>query len=144
MPENCILKAWFVFTSVVIYEHKSVNILQIMYALKLSDVWKLACYLHDIWSYCIRSCNPEASKEGHGMMWLPATFPIEYGMIAKKKAGFTPFYAFCRISLIDGKRLLCSHTLLSNLISPSCNLTAQRKFCYLLLFREGTKATTKT
>lgn len=140
VPESCLVCfcQWF-----VIYEHKSK--LEIMYALKLSDIWKLACYLHDIWPYWMRSCHTETSKGSWNIVelsWLLAI--IAYGTIAKKKAGFTPFCAFCHLSLIDGKWLFCSHTLLSNLTSPSCNLTAQRKFCCLLLFRADTKATTKT
>lgn len=142
----CLRAAWGFFASVVIYEHKSK--LEIMYSLKPSDIWKLACYLRDIWPYWIRSCHSERSKGSWNiveLMWLVAIVPIAYGTIAKKKAGFTPFLCFLiGVSLIDGKWLFCSHTLLSDLTSPSCNLTAQRKFCCLLLFRANTKATTKT
>lgn len=136
MPENCLV---CVFQCCDLWAQINATI---MYALKLSDIWKLACYLRDIWSYWIRSCYPETSKEGHGtdLTFGNHPIPIEYGTIAKN-SGFTAFSIFCHISLIEGTLLLCSHTLLSSLISPSCNLTAQRKFCCLVLFRADTKAT---
>lgn len=80
----------------------------------------------------LTASGPAAQKEARKvmeLMWLLATFPLEYGTIAKKKV----FGAFCHILLIDGKQLLRSHTLLSNLISPSCNLTAQRAVLLLII-----------
>lgn len=136
-PGLCLPVVWFMSTNPLICYKLCMHLNWVTF-----ESLHAVCMISDL-----TETGPATQKQASkvmGLMWLLATLPIEYGTIAKKKAGFTPFCAFCHVSLIDGKRLLCSHTLLSNYISPSCNLKAQRKFFCLFLFRAGTKVTTKT
>lgn len=135
MPGLCLPVLWFMSTNQLICYKICMHL--------NCNIWKFACYLHDVWSHWSSSCHPETSKEGHGTGVTLGNVPYRVWENCKEESWLHTILC-CHISLIDGKWLLFRHTLSSNCISPLLNLTAQRKFCCLLLLRAGTKATTKT
>lgn len=123
-PGLCLPVLWFMSTNQLIYYKLCMHL--------NCDIWKFACYLHDVWSHWSRSCHPETSKEGHGTGVTLGNIPHWVWDDCKEESWL--HIILCSLShIIDGKQLLCSHTLLSNHVSPLCNLAAQSCVVYYYL-----------